>query len=109
QTCALSDLVRDPVGRARPDDHRCAPPDGAAAGLPGEVPQARDRAPTERVRRAGRIARRAEGRNRVRFLARIGLASAAVAALATPTLALGQAGAPTLAEAAGSSFPDRGD
>ncbi len=44
----------------------------------------------------------------MRFLARIGLASAAVAALATPTLALGQSAAPTLTEATGSSFPDRG-
>ena len=44
----------------------------------------------------------------MRFLARIGLTSAAVAALVTPTLALGQAGAPTLTEATGSSFPDRG-
>ena len=44
----------------------------------------------------------------MRLLARIGLASAAVAALATPTLALGQSAAPKLTEATGSSFPDRG-
>ncbi len=44
----------------------------------------------------------------MRLLARIGLASAAVVALATPTLALGQSAAPTLTEATGSSFPDRG-
>ena len=44
----------------------------------------------------------------MRLLARIGLASAAVAALVTPTLALGQSAAPTLTAATGSSFPDRG-
>ena len=43
----------------------------------------------------------------MRLVARIAVASAAVAALAAPTFALGQAGAPTLSESPSAGFPDR--
>lgn len=43
----------------------------------------------------------------MKLLARIAITSAALAALVAPTLALGQGGAPTLAEAPNSGFPDR--
>jgi len=43
----------------------------------------------------------------VRLVARIAVASAALAALAAPTFALGQAGAPTLSESPSAGFPDR--
>ena len=43
----------------------------------------------------------------MRLAVRIAVTSAAIAALVAPTLALAQSGAPTLAEAPGSGFPDR--
>ena len=43
----------------------------------------------------------------MKLVTRIATTSAALAALVAPTLALGQGGAPTLAEAPNSGFPDR--
>lgn len=43
----------------------------------------------------------------MRLVTRIAITSAALAALVAPTFALGQSGAPTLAEARDSEFPDR--
>src|SRR6185437_12984409 len=79
----------------------------ASACLPREVPQARYRAAAGHVRRARPLARRGSGRNRVKRRLPLTIASAAVAALALPTLALAQGPAPTLSDETTSGFPDK--
>ena len=60
----LQDIFEFEIESVAPDRTITGPSgDGPPPGVPREVPQARHRAPTEHVRRARRLARRAQGRD----------------------------------------------